>query len=106
MSRPPEPPQATGGAPDSQGPPAEMSPSCRYKSRGTRRDSSPIFFLLIVRPGVMKGQAPERWPHGERTAQIRDADWSLQTFMDAGWVARKIETSRRRGERHQFAAAI
>lgn len=35
--------------------------------------------------------------YGERAAQVLDADgYSFQTYADAGWVARKMETSRRR----------
>lgn len=34
--------------------------------------------------------------YGERASQALDSRWSFQTWMDAGWVAGKIETSRRR----------
>ena len=34
--------------------------------------------------------------YGERAAQALESDYSFQTFMDAGWVSNKIETSRRR----------
>jgi N6-adenosine-specific RNA methylase IME4 len=34
--------------------------------------------------------------YGERAAAVLDGDYAFQTFMDAGWVSKKIETSRRR----------
>ena len=34
--------------------------------------------------------------YGERAAQAIDSRYSFQTWMDAGWVAGAIETSRRR----------
>src|SRR5262249_54303125 len=37
--------------------------------------------------------------YGERTKQLadtKDREYKLQTLMDAGWVSRQIETSRRR----------
>lgn len=34
--------------------------------------------------------------YGERAAAALDSRYSFQTFMDAGWVAGQIETSRRR----------
>ena len=34
--------------------------------------------------------------YGERAAQALDSRWAFQTWADTGWVAGKIETSRRR----------
>lgn len=34
--------------------------------------------------------------YGERAEAVKELDWEFQTCMDAGWVASKIETSRRR----------
>ena len=33
--------------------------------------------------------------YGERAAAVLDSEYAFQTFMDAGWVAKKVETSRR-----------
>ncbi len=40
--------------------------------------------------------APGDHVYGERAAQALDSEWSFQTFANAGWVANKIQTSRRR----------
>jgi N6-adenosine-specific RNA methylase IME4 len=48
--------------------------------------------------------------YGERAEAVKELDWEFQTCRDAGWVANKIETSRRRDvlswSHHKEVAAL